>query len=103
MKAILVVLGLTLSTVGTVAAEERVSITLPPESVTLSAGPGMAVTETQCRMCHSLDYITTQPRGAAAQWQGVVTKMKNVYAAPLSEDEAKAIVEYLASHYGPTR
>jgi hypothetical protein len=54
-------------------------------------------------MCHSLDYITTQPRGGAAQWQGVVTKMKNVYSAPLSEDESKAIVEYLAAHYGTAR
>ena len=103
MKAIGVVLGLALATAATAAAEERVSITLPPESVTLPAGPGMAVTETQCRMCHSLDYITTQPRGGAAQWQGVVTKMKNVYSVPLTEDESKAIVEYLASHYGTAR
>jgi cytochrome c5 len=103
MKAILLALGLALSIIGTAAAEDRVSITLPPDSVTLPAGPGMAVTETQCKMCHSLDYITTQPRGGTAQWQGVVTKMKNVYAAPLSEDEAKAIVEYLAAHYGPAR
>jgi cytochrome c5 len=103
MNAIVAMLGLALLTVGTAAAEERVSITLPPESVTLAAGPGMAVTETQCRMCHSLDYITTQPRGGAAQWQGVVTKMKNVYSAPLSEDESKAIVEYLAAHYGTAR
>src|SRR5438309_3605017 len=82
-------------TVASAAAEEGVSITLPPEAVTLPAGPGMAVTETQCKMCHSLDYITTQPRGGAAQWQGVVTKMKTVYSAPLSADESKAIVEYL--------
>jgi cytochrome c5 len=103
MNAIVVALGLALVTVATAAAEERVSITLPPESVRLPDGPGMAVTETQCRMCHSLDYITTQPRGPAAQWQGVVTKMKNVYSAPFSENESKAIVEYLASHYGTAR
>ena len=103
MRKTLLALGLALSAIGTATAEDRVSIILPPDSTTLPAGPGMAVTETQCKMCHSLDYITTQPRGGAAQWQGVVTKMKTVYAAPLSEDEAKAIVEYLASHYGPAR
>jgi cytochrome c5 len=103
MRAIVVVVGLAVLGVGAATAEDRVSITLPPESVTLPAGPGMAVTETQCRLCHSLDYITTQPRGGAAQWQGVVTKMKNVYSAPLSEDESKAIAEYLAAHYGPAR
>jgi sulfite dehydrogenase (cytochrome) subunit B len=103
VRAIAPLLALALLAATPAAAEDRVSITLPAESVTLAAGPGMAVTETQCRMCHSLDYITTQPRGGATQWQNVVTKMKTVYAAPLSDDEAKAIVEYLAAHYGGGR
>jgi cytochrome c5 len=103
MRTHLLALGLTLLAIGTATADERVSITLPPESIALPPGPGMAVTETQCRMCHSLDYITTQPRGGAAQWQGVVTKMRTVYGAPVSDEEAKAIAEYLASHYGQAR
>ncbi len=44
-----------------------------------------------------------QPGGDAKQWQGVVTKMVNVYKAPISEADAKTIVEYLASAYGPAR
>lgn len=43
----------------------------------------------------------TQPRGDAKQWEGVVTKMLKVYGAPISEADAKAIVEYLATAYGP--
>lgn len=83
-----------------VRADDTVTITLPPDDVKLADGPGRDVTETQCRMCHSLDYVTTQPRGGAAQWQGVVTKMRTVYAAPIGEADAKTIADYLTDHYG---
>jgi sulfite dehydrogenase (cytochrome) subunit B len=97
-RALLAILLLA-SAAGAPAAAETVSITLPPDAVTLPPGPGADVTQTQCAFCHSLDYITTQPRGPATQWQGVVTKMQKVYGAPISEDNAKLIAEYLAAHY----
>ena len=43
----------------------------------------------------------TQPRGDAKQWDGVVTKMLKVYGAPISEADAKAIVEYLSAASAP--
>jgi hypothetical protein len=43
------------------------------------------VTQTQCQLCHSTDYIVMQPPGDAKQWEGVVTKMIKVFGAPLSE------------------
>src|SRR5262249_60216340 len=82
------------------AAGETVSITLPADAIMLPAGPGVEITQTQCAFCHSLDYITTQPRGPAAQWQGVATKMMKVYGAPISEESARIIAEYLAAHFG---
>jgi len=103
VRILLAALAVTLLAAPPLAAEDRVSILLPPDTVTLADGPGMAVTETQCKMCHSLDYITTQPRGPAAQWHGVVAKMKTVYGAPIGDSDAKAIADYLAAHYGPPR
>jgi len=88
-------------TVTTMAVAETVSITLPPDQVALAPGPGADVAQTQCAFCHSLDYITTQPKGPAAQWQSVVTKMIKVFGAPLSDADAQAIVGYLATHYAP--
>jgi mono/diheme cytochrome c family protein len=85
----------------TVAAAETISITLPSDRLALAQGPGADVTQTQCAFCHSLDYITMQPKGPAAQWQGVVTKMIKVFGAPISDADAKAIAEYLAAHYAP--
>ncbi len=42
-----------------------------------------------------------QPHGDAKQWQAVVTKMITVNGAPISDQDAKTNVEYLASEYGP--
>ena len=85
------------------AAGDTVAITLPPDHGALRPGPGLEVTERACRMCHSLDYIVMQPRGGEAQWRGVVTKMIKVFGAPISEDDARAIVQYLSAEYGPGR
>lgn len=87
------------------AAGDGRRIEQPPDHpyATLEDGPGAQLTRNSCGICHSIDYIVTQPRGDAKQWDGVVTKMMKVYGAPISEADAKAIVEYLATAYGPRR
>ena len=87
------------------AAAEEKNIALPPDNVyaRLAPGPGSEQAQQQCQFCHSTDYIVMQPRGAAKQWQAVVTKMMTVFGAPVSEADAKAIVEYLTAAYGPRK
>lgn len=54
-----------------------------------------------CSSCHSLDYITTQPRGKGAQfWKDSVTKMINVYKAPIAPEDADAVAGVLARKLG---
>lgn len=54
-----------------------------------------------CSACHSLDYITTQPRGKDAQfWRDAVTKMVNVYHAPISTEDGEEISAVLAKKFG---
>jgi hypothetical protein len=54
-----------------------------------------------CSACHSLDYITTQPRGKGEQfWRDAVAKMVNVYKAPLSPEDADAVAATLARKFG---
>jgi hypothetical protein len=36
----------------------------------------------------------------AAQWTAEVTKMIKAFGAPISDDDAKAIADYLAKNYG---
>jgi hypothetical protein len=99
---IALVLGLALPAL---AAAEGKTIEQPPDHAysALPDGPGAQLTRNGCGICHSTDYIVTQPRGDAKQWDAVVTKMLKVYGAPISEADAKAIVEYLATAYGPRR
>jgi sulfite dehydrogenase (cytochrome) subunit B len=78
-------------------------ITLPPEQVTLKPGTGQDKVLENCAICHSLDYITMQPRGSKAQWTGTVQKMIRVYGAAIPEDSASIIIDYLTSQYGSGR
>lgn len=86
------------------AAADKV-ITLPTDNAygDLKPGAGVEATRSYCLICHSTDYIVMQPPGDAKQWQAVVTKMIKVFGAPISDADAKAIVEYLAATYGPAR
>jgi sulfite dehydrogenase (cytochrome) subunit B len=103
MKA--VVAGLLAILVATSASAEEKRITLPPDNAYALLAPGLHgdLAQTQCQFCHSTDYIVMQPRGGAAQWEAVVSKMIKVFGAPTSEADAKAIVEYLTSAYGPKK
>jgi mono/diheme cytochrome c family protein len=88
-----------------VRAAEQKTIALPSDNelATLKPGPGMEMARANCLPCHSTDYIVTQPRGDAKQWQAVVTKMVKVFGAPIRPQDEKAIVEYLSSAYGPMK
>ena len=85
-----------------VAAGQTKSITLPPDHAygDLRPGPGVVVAQRACRTCHSTDYVVMQPRGGAAQWDGVVKKMINDFGATITPEDAKAIVQYLSTEYG---
>jgi len=75
-------------------------ITLPQEQVTLKPGIGQDMVLENCAVCHSLDYITMQPRGSKAQWAATVQKMVRFFGAAIPEDTAQTIIEYLAGQYG---
>ena len=76
------------------------SIELPPPAVALKEGKGMEVTQGYCAICHSLDYITTQPKFPKAKWEAEVNKMIKVFGAPIDADNAKIIVDYIGYAYG---
>jgi len=97
-------LGLTLVLLGAPVAVRAadVSITLPPDhpARTLLPGPGVETAQRNCVSCHSVDYVLMQPRGDLKQWDAVVTKMIKVFGAPISDEDARTITDYLARQYG---
>jgi sulfite dehydrogenase (cytochrome) subunit B len=73
------------------------------QAIKLKDGPGRDVVETNCGLCHSLDYIQmNSPFPDEKLWQAEVAKMINVFGAPVGPDEAKTVIDYLVSNYGVT-
>lgn len=75
-------------------------IILPEIQTALAPGAGKEKVETLCNICHSVDYITMQPPGTRAQWSATVTKMRNVFGAPIKDVDKEVIITYLATYYG---
>ena len=95
----LVTFLVSLAAVATSALAEPMVYQLPPETAELKPGPGVE-TAAVCQACHSADYIRTQPSGKGkAFWQAEVQKMIKVYKAPIGEDDAAGIANYLAATY----
>jgi len=70
------------------------------ERIRLKDGVGREVTMARCAICHSLDYITmVAPLMDRAAWEKSVRKMIDGFGAPVSDQDASAIVEYLGQHY----
>jgi sulfite dehydrogenase (cytochrome) subunit B len=69
--------------------------------IELKAAPGLDKVEGNCGACHSLVYIQmNSPFLNAAGWNAEVTKMIKAFGAPISDDDAKVIADYLAKNYG---
>jgi sulfite dehydrogenase len=65
-------------------------------------GEGRELFIARCTSCHSVDYVSMHARfGTRALWEMEVAKMRTAFKAPLSDDESRRIVDYLARAYGP--
>lgn len=73
---------------------------LPPESAVLKPGKGREVVLGQCLMCHSVDYITTQPPLPKAAWVASIEKMRSKYGAPVPTNSVGVLADYLTEQYG---
>jgi len=88
--------------IAAVAAAQETSIQLPPDNAVarLKTGAGDDVARKSCALCHSTDYVVTQPHLDAQHWEAEVKKMIAVYGARISDADARIIADYLARNYG---
>jgi len=63
------------------------------------AGAGKALFEAKCSICHPLSRPLGETRDRAG-WTADVTRMQKVNGCPITDEEAKAIVDYLVSVRG---
>jgi mono/diheme cytochrome c family protein len=102
-KILALVLASALASVGVAKALtlKSVSVDFPDGDRNLPDGPGLAAMQSNCISCHTPGMILTQPTMPKAFWEAEVTKMKNVYKAPIVEKDVPDIVAYLTAVKGP--
>ena len=91
--------SLTALAVTAVAADDW---TLPAEKPVFKPMPGADLVQTNCLVCHSSEYITTQPPLTRDQWKASVTKMQQKYGAPVTAEAVEPLLDYLVRGYGKT-
>jgi len=70
------------------------------ETIQLKAVSGSELVTGRCIVCHSLDYIEMNAVVMdQAGWERAVRKMIDRFGAPISDEEAKQIADYLGQHY----
>jgi hypothetical protein len=79
---------------------QSVNVTLPTGDRMFPGGAAADAINNNCVSCHSAGMVLNQPSLSRADWQGEVNKMRNVYKAPVADDDAAAIVDYLAKTKG---
>jgi cytochrome c5 len=79
---------------------KSVKLDVPTSDATVPPGPGADAVNNNCLACHSADHLTTQPSLSRDAWDEVVHKMITAYKAPISQQDATAIVDYLARTKG---
>ena len=88
------------SAVFTVPTLCAVLLFLSPQGV--SAGEeknAQLLFERKCGTCHSIEKPKSKKK-TKMEWEKTVMRMKNVNMAPMSSEEARVIVDYLARDYG---
>ena len=97
---VLRVTGLSVGVVAATAWSAPLKIELPAETIALKQAPGAELTTSQCIVCHSVDYIATQPPLSRAGWKASVDKMQLKYGATIPAEQVETLVDYLVKSYG---
>ncbi|MSU33322.1 MAG: hypothetical protein EXS25_11865 [Pedosphaera sp.] len=68
---------------------------LPVGEPVLPADEASTPLRKHCLVCHSPDYMTTQPQLTRKAWEANVEKMRSKYAAPIPSNAVPTIVDSL--------
>lgn len=73
------------------------SIQFPSDPITFQSGEGSQIATTYCLICHSAEYIYTQPPHSKEQWEEIVKKMRQTFGCPIPESDIPSLLTYLIS------
>ena len=84
----------------TARAAEAAKAVSAVEMTTLRDGTGRDLTAGLCMICHSIEYIPSNaPAMNRVAWQKTIQKMRDKFGAPITDEQAKQILDYLAANY----
>lgn len=78
------------------AALAKVEVELPIDEAYFD-GPQAETLNTHCTACHSAEMVMHQPGLSTDQWKATVKKMREVYKAPIAEEDDADIVAALVA------
>ena len=73
------------------------SITFPTDPSSFQPGSGQEIASAYCVICHSADYIYTQPPHSQTTWTEIIKKMKLAFGCPIPDESIALLSEYLDS------
>ena len=72
---------------------------LPPETARPMAQP----LQTHCQLCHSSDYLATQPPLSRTQWTAIVEKMRGKFGAVIPTNQVPVLADTLVGTFADPR
>jgi cytochrome c5 len=68
----------------------------------LPEGPGKAILEANCTICHDLDRVKSKHYDKDS-WQGLIESMRDKRGGPkdLTDEEIQILADYLSKNFGP--
>lgn len=85
---------------GSLFAQVDGDVEVPYISYEIKMGKGFDAVQANCLMCHSFGYIINQGPQSRKFWRHKVDKMIVHFKAPIAEEDAKTVTDYLFKHYG---
>jgi len=82
------------------ASGAPVTIQLPGEVAVFRQDIGSEIANAQCLVCHSVEYVTTQPPLPQSFWKSSIQKMQQRYGATIPDAQVEPLAEYLTRNYG---
>lgn len=82
------------------APASGLKITLPPETAVFKPGQHVEIANAQCLLCHSVEYVTTQPPLPRSYWKATVEKMQQKFGAPIPVAQVEPLLDYLMAQFG---
>lgn len=82
---------------GAQATEESSVLNLPPDPISFQQGSGSNIASTYCLICHSAEYIYTQPSHPQERWTEIIEKMKRTFGCQIPDEQIPPLAQYLFS------